>query len=962
MSFPNDPELLEKYLSGLNLHSDDDDDDDHDYNDDYYSDSDGSCDKYELPPRVRSALDARRHLLSKLKDGNGTPPPIDEEAIRLFQQHVKNGLFKPEYQGGYMEIMGLLGAVPKSTDPYAKDIKYNRWLFMFQTDQESKMEERWAELMKRHSANLRYLRFQEYVDRYYPALESYGYYWGSENDNKSRGDYVGPRCTQKQTDDEVQLLEEKKQFVDEDDLDRTQFTVLMNDFTSSFFWYVNEKCRLAKAAGMNQNCQRMGSAPDAVQVMEFDMSMATILEQCEEVADMYREKQRPCGMYLEANSTTNTSKNLSKGKNNKKKKKKNAQQQQSFKPNYEKHRTRINEVVPELIYSLKHKILNSSLGSARVASSIAAMLWEGAQYDPAIACCILFHDSGKVLQTIMNLCQLASKYAKEAIHDTSRLTLAGHMWWNAYGELTDIIAFSLRGSVNEQHQHYSNDDTHSREEVLKKTIMPYFLELIDPRYFKKERDPASPAVWYCEESAVWNAISNILQTFSKPFGAKFIKTHWNAVESYCSRDIESEMNARTFDTDREKSYERFMAAQSLAEAVMFISNLCGYSFDVEEGFSRMIVPGPLALAILKKGAVPLLVKLSRSKYDLVSQLAVYGLSQMTRIKDCRDLLYQLPNNDGIKFVNDMMTSKDADCASNNMLVVLHLSWDEEWIPKLLSMRPKIEEICLKVAAFAMKSLLERIEEMKPHREKLEDRSDDLSSAEITAKTDKERERIEDEREDIDRRLKATDWELYESEVAKESDIFLLTISRALLVLSSGAFRTGSIHRLEATDFLHLLASSLDCPFPDTTTTALALFHNYLNLGAKADPTDFPDPDHVVESLFDNIIAKADAQDQTESMVVLISSSRALYRRRNWQRIFHDVAKKNESAQMFLDMLIVPGRNDPEPPRSSVATEERHGIHSSCTVNTGRLAKCNFCGRLEGKRGDWKKCARCQVVK
>eukprot|EP00957_Ditylum_brightwellii_P100718 7676204-Ditylum_brightwellii.AAC.1 len=85
---------------------------------------------------------------------------------------------------------------------------------------------------------------------------------------------------------------------------------------------------------------------------------------------------------------------------------------------------------------------------------------------------------------------------------------------------------------------------------------------------------------------------------------------------------------------------------------------------------------------------------------------------MSRVKDCQDILFELPNNEGIEFLCDMMTSKHAECASGTMLLILHLSWDIEWCTLLKEMKPDLEGLCLKLAAFALKSLLERVEELK----------------------------------------------------------------------------------------------------------------------------------------------------------------------------------------------------------------------------------------------------------
>lgn len=971
-------------------------------------DDDDSCSvdsRNETPPQVMRALNARKHINNPKRDDEGNiledeetnitvaTVGVDKEAIKCLNNHAKAGLFRAEFIGGYIDLMEQLGAVPKSNDPFVKGYHYNRWFFTFGGDP-AKYKDQYLDLRNRHKANVRYFRYREFAEKYGFHLKTSEtenennnnhFYWGHDNDEKDNDAYIGPKLTMEQIDKEREALGENKQimYVNEDDVTQEQAKLLFDNFTSSFFWYVNEKCRLGKAAGFkdrNNNSVTVNSGSSFVEFMELEISVMTFLDQCNELSAMYNEKQRPCGIFLEENNHTRQNNSTNNGNRRRNNNKKN----RSFKPDYKEHRARIEKEVSTLFDSLEQKeTLTNSTGSARILLGIAGCIREAALYDPDVANCILFYQDGKILQTVINLCRLAAKYAKEATLDSSRHTLAGYTWWNAYGELMDVIAYSFRGILGYGKEGYDEgkhgSDLKKQEDLFKKTVLPFLLEIIDPT--TSANSPAEN-IWYCEELAVWNTLNRINSyAFPKSFGVKFIKKKWKVIESYCrTRDMEEEEEEtsstnnnqkRIFQTEREEKFERFMAAQSLGQAVIFISNLCGRGFDVQQGrgFSEVSVPATLGLTLLKKGVVPLLVKLSYSKYDLVSSSAVYGLSQMTRIKDCRDLLEQLPNNEGIKFVHDMMTSKNADCVSNNLLVVLHLAWDEDWNRKLLAMEPKVEESCLKLAAFAMKSVLDKVHSMRDEKKKIEHRINVLGRKMFHASTDKEKEQYQDKEDTLNKYMKEIDWELYESEIVEENNWKLLTITRVLTILSSPLFRrsVADVQRLGATDFLTLVETSIDSPFGNTANVALALIFNYLQLGGRLSPSDIKDPDHIVESLFDRMIHLADTTPgpPDKKAQTLLYTATKLYQRPHWKQVFEKVTKTDVvNYGMFLELVKQGSRESPYIPTSVTPIpheEEQLGIHDSCRVNTGRLAKCNACGKLESKKGEWKRCSRCQYV-
>lgn len=972
-------------------------------------DDDDSLDERDVPPEVRRALDARAHIHSpeRDKDGNILPgqediptPPVDEEAVRLFQEHVKSGKFDPMIEGGYIEITQNLGVVPKSTDPYTKDVDYNRHLWTRPGRSEEFIENKRLDYLKRHKTVVRYLRYREYAKKHgfhlkseTPDAEESGdieegeeetYYWGHQKDNRGQDEYIGPKLTLQQMVDEREALEDKQLYEDEDDLTQEQMRLVVQDFTMTFFWYLNEKCRIGKPAGVkNPNVRpSMGSGLNTVHFMEIEGSVDVILEQCDELEAMYDDRRQPIGMYLEDNQYTKTilasetgntggngSKKSNKKKNNKKKK---SSQNKPLTPDYVEHRKRIEKHLPTLFYSLEEQILTNSTGSATLLGGIAAFMSSAVLHDSYIANCVLFYQDGKVLRTIMNLCSLAAKYAMEAFCDTSRHTVAGYTWWKSHGRLMEVIMYSFQGYRKKgmrSYNEYRFGEPKDHQDVFNKTVLPYFLDLIDP----KERDITSPAIWYCEQSAVWFTVKNIMKSFPKQFAIKFIKKNWDIIDSYCRRDIEDELSQRNFKTDREEKSERFMAAHSLHEAADFIADMCGYGFDVEYGgYSDISYPAPLGYAMLKKGVVPLLVKLSYSKYDLVSSSAIYGLAQMIRIKDCRDLLNQLPNNEGIKLVHAMMTSKNANCQSNNLLIILRLSWDEMWVQKLMALEPKIEECCLKLAAFTMKSFLDEVDEAKVRKKKLDHCKQMMMIRKYKTRTDEEKLQDENRQEELDRSIREVEWELYESDIAGDDDIYFLTISRVLMLFTSSLFRrsVADIKRLGATDFLHLVAASIDCPFDNISHISIAVMNNFTLVGGSIKPSHFPDPEHIVRTMLEKLDmmgqeswSQGQQKPPDQKAEILTSTLSKIYNQGSgWKHVFDRVLSVNPEYRVYMTVIRTMAAGSFMPSTRSIRptshVEETPGIHDTCRVNTDKLAKCNFCGKLESRKGEWKKCSRC----
>jgi len=122
------------------------------------------------------------------------------------------------------------------------------------------------------------------------------------------------------------------------------------------------------------------------------------------------------------------------------------------------------------------------------------------------------------------------------------------------------------------------------------------------------------------------------------------------------------------------------------------------------------------------------------------------------------------------------------------------------------------------------------------------------------------------------------------------------------------------------------------------------------------------------------------------MAAILQIVATLRTRKDWNEYFSMLAARDANAKLWIDnfadavALNLLGRdstsggylleNDGEDGEKVVAEEEEAkercipfaGIHDTCKMLSGELVKCNACGKVEEKMGQWKKCAKCGVVR
>jgi len=830
-------------------------------------------------------------------------------------------------------------------------------MFSYDDDDDSKeSNDKWKKLLQGHRAEVRYLRYQEFIDR--QGDEFSEWYW---SETHSTGFQIGPVPTL-----ELLLEEEAKDILTlenikkDADLTEHQVVEMGKAFSMGFGSYIDsDRFSLGMAHGVKQvGGIHSGTTKDETKFYNFEVSLSTITQQCNDIITRYRQQQRPLG--------ENTAAAAAQDERKTGRKKKGKNKNQTSKKNTKSHEECIQNHLSKLIVSLEQN-MTLSMAYARLTTCICDMLIKGAVHDPAIRRCIVSYNNGNILKAILRMRIAAARNAKGADVDPSRSLEAAFHWWIAYESITELIGETV-GRLG-------NEDRASPEQDVEDAIQAFHDKVL-PDFLKSFEQREGVRVWFTETQVIWKALHQILCQFPKKVATKFVKKHWKLLEASSLCDIDNDLKLQDDiqygDCEGVKVREANMAPKAGAELTRLISNLCGYGMEVDETMGRKVTPGPLAVRMLKNGVVHLLMKCAGSDDDAISGAAVYGLSQISRFKDCRQIMLQEPNNEGVELVKSLMTSNHANRASSAMLLVVHLGWDEkEWGEPLRNMRPGIETLCMKWAAFSMKTILKKAAEMK----EAEARAQTMRVKEIS-----ERFRANSLKDD-DTKKKRVELEANESKITRENtmswreletedqvDIVTLTLSRCLILLSSALVMSNvpMSARLSKIDFLHLSSACIDSPIADASTGALHILRNSFSLRGIPPPSSFPDAGHLLEGIFYKIEeCVGGGKPPNQYGYLLLQTATYFHKEPEWKNLMAKLMKKDEKVKWYMEKLsggqMFGGPNVPfaaSPKRPSAP----RGIPESNTRFSGNLAKCNGCGQFEGKKGQWKRCSRCQVAK
>jgi MYND finger len=164
--------------------------------------------------------------------------------------------------------------------------------------------------------------------------------------------------------------------------------------------------------------------------------------------------------------------------------------------------------------------------------------------------------------------------------------------------------------------------------------------------------------------------------------------------------------------------------------------------------------------------------------------------------------------------------------------------------------------------------------------------------------------------------------------------------------------------------LHLVACLIDVPDHDVYSGAIFMIQNYCaNNGEEIKPNDFPDPDHFLRSVVIRIERLAEDAEMNHAASVLMSIAARMSNDHAWRPYFDRIAAQKVEHRLLIDHMIrrmAPSFGNMTDVDRDDQPSARHGPGTSGPTSTlgGRLAKCDACGKIEGKMGQLKSCGRC----
>lgn len=889
-----------------------------------------------LPKTVEKEIERRKELKNTKPDKMPAP---NQRAVVALREHFASGLAKPRMDGSYISLMWKLGAKPRSDDPLVRDIDKNRGYFGYA---EQDTQEYWRKEGIEHKSEVRLLRYGEFIDTQKKKDMGFpdSFYF-----ELKEGTDVG----------DVDQDQQDEEDADEWDITREQLVALGTNFSARFYTYVNrDRMNLGLADGVTTRPVPDGVRPpsDDLQFFNIELSKNDLLHQCQELYVRYREQMRPLG---KANRTGNNDEKAIDQKH---------------------HATLIREHVSTLMTTLEEKVMAPTAATATTVCAIFEMLNAASAADPDITL-TLTDMGGKPNNIAAALFRLRSKsleYAIAADADKSRSKKSADAWWDVcrvLTELTGVLVVNLcieDQQLRESIYHANKEIDADRSKAGTQHGVKFFKELMAPALLKSlnsnfsaEKQPAL----YAMDKAVCALPREVSISLVKDKGT------WRLLELACTAHLDVDDNTAPPVVTRVDVREKRMATSAAIQASTLIGSLSARGMEVDHAPSAItaVAPGAIARKMSERGIVPLLMKMARSPLEEVSSGAMRGLGQMSRLKDCRTLLLQLP--DSVELIHDMLASSNGNTVSETMLLVVHLLWDEEWRDPLMRITPPIEVTAMKWALYSTTIIRDRAYDLRSSMSKKKrDFTSTLWKTKLVLEDQHELEKlklqISEENIKVNNELQ---W--LELETENWVDPAIPTLSRSMLMMSTMCHDYEAPKRLLEVNAPSLAAACLDVPLEDTTNAAIALLSNFVaSCGKSILPGVFPDPLHVVDCLIHKAEGFEESGETSTNRVFMTENLiRSLSRCSDWEFYFREVARNSPSEYNWIELMFprvgpaLPSNASPRSIRanSNVSTDLTPGVHSTCAELTGKLLRCQGCGKIEGKKGEFKNCGACKVT-
>jgi len=881
----------------------------------------------------------------ELRDADPTRPVnhIAIESLRNFfnSNDRPNTIAVGEGCDGFIDVLERLGGTPRSSDPLVYGLEYNPIgpgeCYHYDSEDEDDVDEEGVvgavregrpKQLRLHTSRVRLFRYREFIE----AQKQQGLGWPEKHWTFSFN--------------EVELQDESNSDDGEEDvLTPHQMKLLGEGFTSDFFTYTNlDRLVTGKAEGVvlrDPNAPLPEGFPSGAHAFSFELDDWVLNNQIIELTDRYREEKCPLGavpVHPEGQEPTSAGAPArTKGNRKKKGKKKNTLSSVSN-TDKRQHTTRIQNATKALLESIEGAMISSSINTmlARIICSLSLMLAEAIRVDFDITRFLCGKKGGAALLRIR-------EHALKLSSDESFSRGHSILWWESSQHFTRLLGQAVNvltiGS-NTPRIVYTPEENDSEDACLaarfvSESLMPVLLKSLQGPH--REQFPALDAL---HDVVVGCRLEETFRLVKK-------KETWSTLERIALASGESLKAPPDGSETTFQRNERVLVVLASESAVAVIHQICARGMIVQNPSGLAVTtPSELTTKLAQRGVVHLLLKLARSPSDRIASNALDALGQISRLKDCRRIMFQDPA--GIELIAETLASSNGNRVSPCMLLLLHLLWDKEWRDPVMAIQPPAEQTTVKWAAFGMNEIVKRADAIRAKNAKIFAGKEDGT---------------------IDTSWIALETSSYEGVNAN------LLMNRTMMVLL-----TMIQHSRESQDRLlkanvHILgATCLDIPAEATYRSAFGVLCNFQAVG-RFDciaPDAFPEPELIGRAIsfrMNQMIAYNDRGPGTQIIMTLLQ--RMMTSSPPWGSVIRRVAEDEEDLAFFLGTKLFKGAAAAAPPAARQRANERRntgtisdGIPAGCTTITGKMASCDQCGRMEVKKGDLslKACSRCHCVR
>ena len=577
-----------------------------------------------------------------------------------------------------------------------------------------------------------------------------------------------------------------------------------------------------------------------------------------------------------------------------------------------------------------YQTVGCEYGRPWVMAACMYMLSNAAAVDDEVARALANCDGGgkiSVAKALLKLREKAISFAADADADTKRHPSVAFQWWEAV-EGVDTMFSSVMDALMKLETLYDDGDPDDPDTELAAA----FFDLAAPRLVASAASPLAR-----ERETALQSLGKCAVAVARPKALALLvksKTTWERLVAATAGDYDGDEDvsgARPAPASEEGLARQSRASRTAAaSAVGVMGRLCGRGMTVDHSPMRgtPVIPGPLAVQMIKRGVIPVLMANAKSPLKTVSREAMQGLGQISRVKDCRAIMLQ---EKGVETCRDTLWSDDPHVASSAMLLITHLLWDEEWRAPLADMKPPMQEAAVKWGAYAALSLVKLADEKRKQALKRRDKltSDMLSAVRLRSSMNPAELRVyELEQEQKKREFSAKMANIahhYELETAENGTWRSTMLNRCVLMMGTMLHDPDAPRRLLDAGGLGLVEACIDVPIEDTYSAAANFIGNLSAVdGDYVKAENFKDPKHVIESILRNMNNEIHVASATGNMragpnksgMILMRAVGILREKDSWSKYFDEVMAEAEPGTKELLKLSARFGGGPPPARGS----------------------------------------------